>query len=225
VAFGEGLAHFALKDIEKARTAFGEAALAKDKALVADALYSLATCDHVEALQEGQEPKSAIGKLESAMQQYHEVLSRTARPEAARDANTKAATMWRQLKQQMEQQKQQQQPQSDGEKNEEEQDQQQNQDSQEEKKDEQQKNEQEQSSEKQQPQDSDQNKQQQAEQNESQEQEQQEAKQQSAEEKEQVSREQAERRLREMMQALNQRKKEKPQQVQRVVPVPVDKDW
>ena len=104
VAFVQGLAHYDLAELEEARNSFRKAATSSDHALADDALYSLGTCDHVEALQNAEDPQESLGKLESAMRHYRNVLLNQPEHEAARDANFKAASMWRQLKQQQQQQ-------------------------------------------------------------------------------------------------------------------------
>src|SRR3972149_6863063 len=66
-----------------------------------------------EGLAKAAEPQLALSKLESAMQRYQSVLSRRPEHQAAKDANYKAASVWRKLKQQLEQQQQQQNDQQD----------------------------------------------------------------------------------------------------------------
>ncbi len=207
ISFVEGLAHYDLKEFDAAREAFRRAALGNDS-LADDALYSLGVSDHAEALAniEGN-PQAALGLLEGAMRQYHDVLQRQPEHAATRDANFKAAHMWRQLKQQMEQQQQQQEQDQDQEENDEDKEKQQ-QDQQQGQNEEDQ--EQQESDDSQQPQDEQQQEQQQQSQ---------------ADKQEQVSREQAERRLREMMQAVRDRKKRRREQVPNVRIAPVDKDW
>ncbi len=207
IAFVEGLAHYDLKEFDAAREAFRKAALGNGP-LADDALYSLGVSDHAEALAniEG-DPKAALGLLESAMRRYHDVLARQPEHAAARDANFKAAHMWRQLKQQLEQQEQQQdQEQEPNDEDAEQQQQDQQQQGQDEKDQEQQ-----QSDASEEPQDEQQQEQQQQ--------------QSQAEKQEQVSREQAERRLREMMQAVRDRKKRRREHVPNVPIAPVDKYW
>ncbi|MBI1826518.1 MAG: hypothetical protein HY287_05145 [Planctomycetes bacterium] len=111
ISFDEGLAQHALGNQEQARISFEKSMLDPPDSLSDDALYSLGAIDHSEALAPNAEPKQKLGKLESAMEKYQEVLSHRPEHAAARDANQKAATYWRQIKQQMEQQKQQQQSQ------------------------------------------------------------------------------------------------------------------
>jgi Ca-activated chloride channel family protein len=236
IHFAEGLAHFRLQEFDRAREAFMRASAAKNPGLRNDALYGLATCDHAEALQEGQNPKAALSMLESAMQQYHGVLSRDPSHDAARDANARAAAMWRQLKQQLQPQQQE----CDGD-SDEDQDQKEGEQDQKEGDGKEQKKEQ-QPSESSQDQDQKPNPKKQEDPSEAQGNEQQqqqgdskpqeketgqaEARQAKASEShDETSREQAQRRLREMVQALQQRKKAKPERVPVAIPVPVEKDW
>ncbi len=208
IAFVEGLAHYDLKEFDQAREAFRRAAAPADDSLADDALYSLGVSDHAEALDNlDGNPQLALSLLESAMRRYHNVLAKRAGQKGVRDANFKAASMWRQLKQQLEQQQQDKdQNKEDGEQEE----QDQNKDGQQG-----------------QPQDDQEQHQQQqrqsdaAEQSEDQEQQQQSR----AEKEEQVSREQAERRLREMMQAMRDRKKMRRERLPIVPIAPVVKDW
>jgi Ca-activated chloride channel family protein len=220
IAFVEGLAHYDLNEFDRAREAFRKAAAFADDPLADDAMYSLGTCDHAEALGSLDNPQLALSLLENAMGRYHDVLARRPDHAAARDANFKAASMWRQIKQQMQEQQQQQDSCDNGEQ----------QDGDEEKKEDQesQQNEDQQQQEQQQSQPSDeQQDEQQQEQSESAEQseDQQQQQQAQAEQQEQVSREQAERKLREMMQALRDRRKTRREPVQRVPVTQVDKDW
>jgi Ca-activated chloride channel family protein len=237
IAFGEGLAYYRLGEYDQAREAFNRAAGGVADRLADDALYSLGTCDHSEALA-AQDPKAALGKLESAMRNYQSVLADRPDHPAAKDANLKAASYWRQLKQQMQQQQQQQQQNSDQNKDEQQNDQQQQQNA-DQSKDQQDKQQQEQNQN--QDQQSQQQQQQQAGQDQKKDQqEQKEQQQQSADkdqeqkdqqmqkqqaEKEDVSREQAERKLREMMQALRDRKKLRREEVKSPPYRPSEKDW
>jgi len=226
LAFSKGLGHYALQEYEDARQAFQQAALGKNNALTDDALYSLGTAYHTEALASQQDPQLALSMLESAMRQYHNVLANNPNHDAARDANRKAATTWRNIKQIMEQQQQQNQdsnqdqdkeneenddPQSQKDQN---QDQQNNQDQEQQQNQNQQENESE-----------NQDKQQQQSSEDDQQQEQQSEQEQQAQQQEQVSREQAERKLREMMQALRERKKNQREKKLLIPFRPVDKDW
>ncbi len=223
IAFDEGLAHYALGEFDKARAAFERAAGGQRDELADDAIYSAGASDHAEAIAQAADPKLAMGKLESAMQQYQSVLSRRPQHEAARDANYKAASYWRQLKQQMEQQ-QQQQSQS-GEQQQDEESQQEKQQQSPPQDQQQQQQEQQQQSASKQEQESQQQKEQQAQSQEEQAQEQKEEQLAEAQEKEDVSREQAERQLREMMQAQRDRKKQRREEVRRVPIQGVEKDW
>jgi len=240
IDFAEGLAEYARGDYERARTLFENAATATNPALVDDAMYSVAATYHQQALQNTDDPKSKIAALEQAMHHYQTVLAHQPGHEAARDANFKAATAWRQLKQRMQQQQQNQQQQDDKDKKDKDedqdkskQDQQQQQDDQKEQdqqKQDQQESDQQQQQQDQQPQDKDQQdsdadqseqKPSQADQDKTQ----QEDKQQAQQRKEDVSKEQAERQLREMMQAIRDRKKKQRKQQRPVGIAPVDKDW
>ena len=218
IAFVKGLAHYRLDQFDEAREAFQKAENFADDDLAEDALYSLGTCDHTEALETLEDPQLALSLLEDAMRRYHDVLARQPDHHAARDANRKAASMWQELKRQLEQQPQPQnsdQERDDGEEQQGDKQQQQDQDQAQ-----QDENEQQQEREQQQAQD-EKNEQQQAESSEQEEQQQAKA----TEKEEQVSREQAQRKLRELMQAQRERKKRRREPVQ-VVPVrPVEKDW
>ncbi len=225
IAFVEGLAHFDLKEYDQARESFRRAASLAGDSLADDALYSLGTCDHAEALANLENPQLALSRLESAMGRYHEVLTRQPEHEATRRANLKAASMWRELKRQMEQQPPQQSdscdnPQEQDNDDREKEDQQSQQSEDQEQQQEQQQEQSESSDEQQQ----EESQEQQAEQSDEQ-QEQQEQQQAQARQQEQVSREQAERQLREMMQDLRDRKKMRRVPVQKMQVKPVDKDW
>ena len=217
LAFVEGLARYDLQELDEAREAFGRAAGSRGDALAADAMYSLGTCDHAEALQHQSDPKRAVSLLESAMRRYHSVLANQPDNEYARDANLKAATMWRQLKELMQQQQQQQQSEGGEQEDSEAQDEGEQQENEDGQKEDQQS--QSQDSEKQEDQ-------QQSESDGDEQEDQKEQQEQSAAQKEeQVSREQAQRKLREMMQAIRDRKKARREQIKKVPIAPVDKDW
>lgn len=231
IAFVEGLAQFDLKAYEQAREAFEASAATSTGPLANDARYSLGTCDHAEALDHLDDPQAALPLIEKAIRRYQGVLADDTEHDAARDAMLKAAAMRRQIKQQMQQQQQQQQSDDNQEKKDDENQEQQQQQSEgdQEKQDQ---NEQEQGEDQEQkPQDS--SEQQEGEQqdkpSEGQDQQaadQEEQKQPSeAQEKEQVSREQAERKLREMMQAIRDRKKLRREVVRPQAGVAVKKDW
>ncbi len=236
IAFAEGLSHFKLGDYATAREEFSQVAGSAGDALADDALYSKGTCDHAEALASSENPEQAMGKLESAMRTYRDVLGRNPNHQAARDANFKAASMWRQIKKQMEQQKQEQKKDGEGDDDNEKKDDQEKQDQQEqndEKSDEDQEQSDQQESEDQQKEDqeSSESEQDQKEKEQKQEQsksdEQKESDQQQAQqsEEEQVSQEQAERKLREMLQELKDRQKARKKPVKRVPPPRGGKDW
>jgi len=234
IPFVEGLGHYALEDYEAARSSFTAASLAKDEALGDDALYSIGTTYHAEALRSQDDPKLALSKLESAMQRYMEVLANQPDHEAARDAVVKAAALRRNIQQMMEQQQQQQeQDRSQPDNEQDNQDQQEKGDSQE------------QSEEQQgEPQPQEQESQSADDQQQSAQQEQQgedrtspsSAEDRSDDEQEQsssaesqdedsTSAEQAQRRLREMMQAVRERDKLRRREAQPMRIEPVEKDW
>lgn len=212
IAFGRGLAHYSLGESDQARDAFREVVGVESDSLADDALYSLGTCDHTEALQNLDNPQLALSLFENAMRRYHDVLGRRPDHAAARDANLKAASMWREIKQQLQEQQQQ----SESCDN--------NQDQQQDENQEQQDGEQQQKDE-QQSQPQDENEQQDEQQADSSEQQQTQAQQSQQDQEQQVSREQAERQLREMMQAHRERKKLRREPVERAPVKPVDKDW
>jgi len=232
IAFGEGLARYKLGEYDKARDAFNRAAGGAADALADDALYSLGTCDHAEALA-AQDPKAAVSKLESAMRDYQNLLSHRPDHPAARDANLKAASYWRQLKQQLQQQQQQQQQNSDQNKDQnqdepqQQQDSEQNKDQQDQQQDqnqEHQSQQQQQADEQQEKEQQEQKQQQQQSADKEQQQKEEQMQQQQAEEKDD-SREQAERKLREMMQALRERKKLRREEIKTPAYRPTEKDW
>ena len=204
IAFGRGLANYDLKRFDEARAAFEQVAIEGTDALATDAQYGIGTCDHVEGLENTDNPELAISLLESAMRRSHRVLAENPHHQAALDANMKAASVWRRIKEMQEQQQQQS---DDGEKDGEDQEQ------------DGEKKEKKQS-------DEDQDQRQQGNDDKESDQQQEQPEQQSDEQKEQqVSREQAQRQLREMMQALRERKKARPRKVIKMPIAPVDKDW
>ena len=238
IAFAQGLAYQRLKQFDEAREAFRRAVAGPGDRLTDDALYSAAAIDHAEALQKSDDPRAAMSLLESAMDGYQAVLAARPDHEPARDANFKAATRWRQIRELLEQQEQQNQSSEGGEKQEsEEKDQEQsNEQQQSSPSDEQQPSEQQQNQSSEEPSDSTDQQQESAQQDkkedssstegEEREEPRQDAKESdSAEEQEQVSREQAERKLREMMQGVRDRRKDRRAPVAPVRVVPVDKDW
>ena len=226
IAFDRGLGHYALGQFDEARQAFEKAAGGEGDALADDAVYSAGACDHAEAFASGANPKAALSKLESAMQRYQSVLSRRPEHQAARDANYKAASMWRELKQKLQQQKQQQQQNDQQDQNQQDENQEKQQPSEQQKESEQQEQ---QSAENQQQQSQEQQAEKQqsasAEQKDNQDEQSKEAQAKEEEQKEDVSREQAERKLREMMQAVRDRKKLRREEVRKVPISPVEKDW
>lgn len=249
IAFSQGLAHYQLGDYGAARAAFEKAAVAPDRQLADDAMYSLGTAYHAEALAQVAEPQVAMERLENAVQRYQSVLADAPDHAAAHDALRKAAVLRRQIREQMQQQ-QQPQPQNPST------DQQEEQSDQREQQSDSQQQDQQQAPQEQEPSDSQEQGQEQQEspsepseqpsqdkptdqpsaadqQEESSQRadaqddasESEEASQTSAKEDERASREQAERRLREMMQALRDRQKQRREPPRRVPLAPVDKDW
>ncbi|MEK6800270.1 MAG: tetratricopeptide repeat protein [Planctomycetota bacterium] len=251
IAFDRGLSHYRLGEFDAAREAFRRAGEGAD-ALADDAAYGLGTCDHAEALASTQDPKLAMSKLENAMRAYHDVLKRDRTHEAARDANLKAASMWRKIKQQLEQQQSQQpsdQQDPSDENQEQDKSQEQDQQKQQQAKDQQQTDasrqqedqpkqqaqdepspeQQENASDRQQSSKDESSENQQEEQNEAQSGDQHDEQSGDAKpagtDEEQVPREQAERRLREMMQSLRDRGKVRRQEVRPAPTSKNDKDW
>ena len=217
IAFGNGLANYDLKKFDEARAAFEQVAVEGTDALATDAQYGIGTCDHMEALENTDNPEMATSLLESAMRRYHRVLAENPEHQAALDANMKAASVWRRIKQMQEQQQQQQS--DDNEQEGEDQDQ-------DGEKKEKQQSPGDQDQEKKEADDKKSGEEEQPKQESDSSDEQEQSQKQSAEKKEQqVSREQAQRQLREMMQALRERKKARPQKIIRVPITPVDKDW
>lgn len=209
LAFVQGLGHYALGEYDAAREKFEAAVAGRADALADDALYSEGACYHAQALANMQDAQQALGGLEAAMQRYHGVLANQPDHPAARDANIKAATVWRKLKAQLEQQESQPQP-SDQEQEGEEQNHESQRDQASPKQEQNQQEPSESSQQDEEPQTDG---------------EQTEAQQTEANQQERISREQAERRLREMMQAVRQRKKDR-RDPGVLVPVrPVEKDW
>jgi Ca-activated chloride channel family protein len=226
IAFDRGLGHYALGQFDEARQAFEKAAGGAGDALADDAVYSAGACDHAEALAGGANPKAALSKLENAMQRYQSVLSRRPEHQPTRDANYKAASMWRELKKKLEQQKQQQQQQNDQQdQNQQDENQEKQQSSEQQKENEQQEQQSAQNQEQQSQEQQAEKQQSSAEQKENQEEQSKEAQAKEEEQKEDVSREQAERKLREMMQAVRDRKKLRREEAKKIPISPVDKDW
>lgn len=218
IPFAQGLAHLAQKDFDAARDAFRAVAASDNARLANDALYSLGVSYHLEAMENSENPKQAVEKLESAMARYREVLASAPNHAAARESDYKAAAMRRQLKQLLEQQQQQDQQ---GDQEEQEEDRQQSDQEQQEGG---QQQDQEQQSSDQQQEEGDQQQQQSADKsNDDSEEEKQQQAQKS--EEEEISREQAERQLREMMQAIRERQKKRKSNVRKVSLPPVERDW
>ncbi len=224
IEFGRGLAHYRLGEFDQARDAFHEVAGVESDSLADDALYSLGTCDHIEGLQNLDNPQLALSLFENAMRRYHDVLGRRPDHAAARDANLKAASMWREIKRQLQEQQQQESESCDNPQDKEQDENQEQKEGEQQQKD---KDEQEQNQQQSQPQDEDEQQDEQQQQSESSDQpeEQQQQQQAQQDEEQQVSREQAERQLREMMQEHRERKKLRREPVERAPVKPVDKDW
>ncbi len=240
IPFVQGLAQYAQQDYESARQSFERAATAEDAQLANDALYSLGTTYHAQALQQAQEdPEAAIESLEQALQRYRMVLDQNPQHEQAKDANRKAAAMRRQIREMMQQQEQES---EDGEENQdqEEQDKEKSDSNDQEKGDQDKDQEQQESDQDSEPQDSDkqdeaskdgdekdQDKEQESESSDSEDKEQQkeQKEQQAKQQQESETSKQAKRQLREMMQDMRDRKKNRKQPVQRMPIKPVEKDW
>jgi len=216
ISFDKGLSYLRMKDFDSAREEFDRASLADDLSLADDAVFGLGACDHSEALEGGDDPKQAIGKLENAMRHYQDILSGNPAHSAAREANYKAAMTWRQLKEMQQQQEQQNQNQDQSQDGDQQQDQQQNQQQsdkgeqdQDDQQQEQQQNQQQQ----------EQEQQQQGEQSDEQQDQQQQAQEQTGE-----SRQQATRQLRQLMDRVRQRKQDRVEYVPARA-APARKDW
>jgi len=221
IAFDQALARYRLGEFDQAREAFNRAATGASDALADDALYGLGAIDHAQALAAG-DPKEALSHVENAMRNYQTVLANKPDHAAARDANLKAASYWRQLKQQMEQQQQQQQQdQQNQDQNEEQQGEQQEQEQQSQQNQEQKQQQQSQSQQEQEEKQKQEQQQQQAGQQEQKEQKEQQAR----AEKEEDSQDQAERKLREMVQAMRDRKKHRKEDAKPPTFRPAEKDW
>lgn len=244
IPFARGIAQYELGRFDEARQSFQDAALSSNRALAADAAYGIGAAHHAEALAHSDDPKQVLSRLEQAMSQYRALLANQPNHAFAREADSKAARMWKQVKQQLEQQQQQQddqqqnqnqdqqqsdqqqqqqqQDQQDGE-NSQDQSEQQQQQSQEQNSDEQKSQENQQQAGEQDQKSEDQSQQQSSQQEKAEEQDDEEKEQAASEQR--TSREQAERRLREMMQELRDRRKAKERPVERPLIAPVDKDW
>ncbi len=127
IDFNTGLGHLRLKEYDKARAAFEKAAYGEDRKLADDAMFARAAADHLQALEQGDDPQAAISSFERAMRGYQDVLGANPGHAAAREANYKAGTVWRQLKEIQQQQQQDQQQNDNQEQQDPQQDQQQSQ--------------------------------------------------------------------------------------------------
>lgn len=214
IAFAKGLAHLELDEFEEGRTDFQRAATLAEGRLSDDALYSLGAADHRQAIQSLESnPQAALSLLESAMRHYHDVLSRRPDHKAAREANFKAAAMWQRLKEQLQRQKQQQ---ADTGKDKEQKNQSEQQENQRQQKNEDatEKPDNPRQADQKQPDSPEESPDNRPAENTAQ-----------RNKQEDVSREQAERRLREMMQAIRDRKKIRRPPAEPVPMAPVEKDW
>lgn len=241
IPFARGIAQYELGRFDEARQSFQEAALSSNRALAADATYGIGASHHAEALAHSDDPKQVLSHLEQAMSQYRTLLADQPEHAFAREADSKAARMWKQVKQQLQQEQQQQQKPDDQQLNEEqdkpqsEQPQQSNENPESQPEQQQQQQSQDppaqqppQQSQQQKSSDSEQSKQDESQQEASQPadgDEQKEQGEEQADSEQRTSREQAERRLREMMQELRDRRKLKGQNVDRPIVAPVEKDW
>jgi tetratricopeptide (TPR) repeat protein len=206
ITFVQGLAHFDLGEFDEARAAFREVSASGNEGLADDALYSLGTCDHAEAVDSiERDPQRTLSLLESAMRRYRDVLANRPDHKPARDANRKAALTWRTLKHRLQEQQQKSEGQPDRT---------------EEQKDTHPEKDQRENEREQQPLDPDSTRQ-----PDQQLQEPTPVQKELQCQEQKASREQAERRLRELIQAQRQRSRMRRQQVQKIPVSPVDKDW
>lgn len=240
VEYDRAISALALGRLEEAREAFERVTLSPNTDLAENAMYGLGACDHAEALAaETENPQDAVGKLEQAMRRYHDVLSANPDHKLARDANYRAGTKWRQIKEMLQQQQQQQQGNEDQEQSDDpqEQEQQQQQGEQDQQKqDQQQEGDQQQDQQQaEQQQESDQQNEEQSQDGQDQQKQQSESEPQQdpsdeqeaqpAEEQEDLSREQAARELRRLMDQMRERKQERRQPIPAPAPPPLEKDW
>jgi Ca-activated chloride channel family protein len=112
--FNRGLGLFATGKLAEAREAFERAALSPDAALAEGSHYGQAAVDHMEAMS-AEDLKQTVAKLERAMRRYHDILQTNPEHAAAREANRKAATLWRQAREELQKQPPQQDQQGEGE--------------------------------------------------------------------------------------------------------------
>jgi Ca-activated chloride channel family protein len=236
IPFSKGIGHLNLKQYDEARRAFEKAALSRNKALAADAMYGIGAAHHAEALSKMTNPQEALPQLEDAMQQYRRTLADYPDHRASREANAKAARMWRKVREQLQQQQQQQQSKDENKpEDKENQDQQEQQPSDDQKQQESDEHQQEQQQDGQPLDKKDEQQAQQSEQEQENEEQQQQAKSEEqkdeerqaaqAKEEDRNSQEQADRRLREMMQMLKNRQKTRKEKIEKAPVRPVDKDW
>ncbi len=104
IAYVKGLGYFAAENYDEARQAFEQAAASDNDQLAGDAIYGAGITYHAQALASLDDPKAAIGNLESALERYRTVLAHEPNHQAAKDAEVKAAMLRRQLVEQVKQQ-------------------------------------------------------------------------------------------------------------------------
>lgn len=253
VPFVKGIGNYNLKHFEDARQSFERALLSKDRKLATDAQYGIGAAHHAEALAllgaaasganppDAPGPQEALRHLESAMQSYRRVLADHPHHAAAREADTKAAHLWRQVRRLLQEQQQQQQqnqkcdnPKEDSQDNENQQQQNQSENNEQQPQEQTEENQQNQSEEnaQQHPAQSQEQKdaqeqpsEEQPQSAESNEEKQEEPPADTAQQEERESREQANRRLREMLQAIRDRQKVRREKLEPAPLAPVDKDW
>ena len=108
IKFNEGVARYQLQEFELARKTFEAAATSPNTLLANDAIYSVGTTYHGQALESLDDPPTAIGNLENAIHRYQSVLANAPDHQAAREAHAKAASVRRQLRELLQQQQQEQ---------------------------------------------------------------------------------------------------------------------
>ncbi len=112
--FNRGLGLFAAGRLDEARRAFERASLSPDPGLAEGAHYGQAAVDHMQAMS-AEDLKQTVAQLEKAMRRYHDILQANPEHAPAREANRKAAMLWRQAREELQKQPPEQQPQGEGE--------------------------------------------------------------------------------------------------------------